>query len=102
MKSVRSAGFVVDHGKSDRLDGAQWRELDVKTLFDHYVEKIEFSANVSLTRDKLLSLPKHLQRTYALWKEGVDIRTLLKPATYYRQRRDLLGYSVDIAATCAT
>lgn len=79
-------------------DGRNWLQLDVKALFNLYVEMIKFSPNVTLSRQRLLSLPKHLQRTYALWKEGIDIRTELSPATYYRQRRDLLGFGVDIGA----
>lgn len=79
-------------------DGKQWRNLEVKGLFNLYVERIEWSANVALSQSSLLSLPKHLQRTYALWKEGIDLRAVLKPATYYRQRRELRGFQIDIGA----
>ena len=79
-------------------DGRCWRDLDIQKLFVSYVERIDFSANVPITRRMLLQLPNHLHRTYALWNDGADLRTVLKPATYYRQRRELKAHGVDIGA----
>lgn len=47
-------------------DGSRWRDLDIQKLFASYVERIDFSANVPITRRTLLQLPNHLRRTYAL------------------------------------
>lgn len=78
--------------------GRDWTPATAKLLFDEYVGRIKFSHNTPLSRHVILSLAPCLQRTYALWKEGVDLRAQFKPATYYRHRRELLTAGIDIGA----
>lgn len=72
-------------------------EETVKRLFNEYVRKIEMKEQVALTTEKRLQLPQRLQSTYVLWQTGQDLRSTLPRATYYRHRKDLLAYGIDIA-----
>lgn len=69
----------------------------VKSLFSEYVRKIEMKEQMALTTEKRLQLPQKLQSTYILWQTGQDLRYTLPRATYYRHRKELLEYGVDIA-----
>ena len=51
----------------------------------------------SAETDDMSQLPKALLNTYLMWKEGIDLTSKLSRATFYRHRRELLPYSVDIA-----
>jgi len=75
----------------------QITEATVKSLFNEYVRKIEMKGQVSLSTAKRLSLPQKIQSTYILWQNGEDLRSTLPRATYYRHRKELLDYGIDIA-----
>jgi hypothetical protein len=47
--------------------------------------------------DELADLPKSLLSTYRMWQAGDDIVSKMSRRTFYRHRRDLLPYGVDIA-----
>ncbi|MDP1615679.1 MAG: phage/plasmid replication protein, II/X family [Methylococcales bacterium] len=66
-------------------------------LFNYYLGKIDMTAQTTLIDEQLLKLPRHLQSTYQHWSKAVDLRSLLPRPTFYRQRRELLAYGVDIA-----
>lgn len=68
-----------------------------KRLHSEYVRKIEMNEQVAMTTEKRLQLPQRLQSTYVLWQTGQDLRSTLPRATYYRHRKDLLEYGIDIA-----
>ncbi len=69
----------------------------ITKLFNEYIEKIEMSEQIRLTDKKLHELPNNLRSTYTLWVNGHDLRQLMSPATFYRHRKALLAYSIDIA-----
>ena len=48
--------------------------------------------------DKLLdSLPRRLRTYYKLWLHGEDLRQEMTKPTFYRVRRELKEYDIDIA-----
>lgn len=69
----------------------------VKRLFSDYLRKIEMTQQVALTTKKRLELPQRLQSTYILWQTGQDLRSTLPKATYYRHRKDMMAFGIDIA-----
>jgi len=69
----------------------------VTALFNGYLEKITMTKQIALSDKTLIRLPANLRSTYILWKEGHDLRSTLSRATYYRHRKELLLYSIDIA-----
>ena len=70
----------------------------INQLFNTYLGKIDMTTQATLIDEQLFKLPRHLTGTYQLWRQGADIRHLLSKATYFRQRKALLEYGIDISA----
>ena len=69
----------------------------VKALFIDYVRKLEMTEQIPLSSEQQMNLPLRLQSTYVLWRDGQDLRSLLSRPTYYKHRKELLEYGIDIA-----
>tara|TARA_R110001583_G_scaffold183374_1_gene341974 strand:+ start:537 stop:809 length:273 start_codon:yes stop_codon:yes gene_type:complete len=52
---------------------------------------------IALTTDWLMGFPQRLRSTYTLWQIEEDLHSTLPKATYYRHRKELLPYGIDIA-----
>lgn len=70
----------------------------ITQLFNIYLGKIDMTTQATLIDEQLLKMPRTLQGTYQLWRQGADLRQLLAKPTFYRHRKDLLEYGIDIAA----
>lgn len=68
----------------------------VKTVFNEYLGRIEMTDQIRLTNDVTAKLPNKLVATYTLWTEGHDLREMMSKATYYRQRKALMEYGINI------
>lgn len=71
-------------------------EYGITRLFSEYLGKIEMAENMRLSTDKMNNLPNRLLGTYKLWCHGEVLSESLSKATYYRHRKELLAYGVDI------
>lgn len=49
-----------------------------------------------LSTDELNKLPNNLKSTYLLWQQGEDCRALLPRNTYYRHRKGLLEFGINL------
>jgi len=72
----------------------------INQLFNIYLGKIDMTTQATLIDEQLIKMPLRLQGTYQLWRQGADLRQLLAQNTFYRHRRELLIYGIDINATC--
>lgn len=82
-----------------RLDlVANWRHTDAAVLHRTLTDGLNIS-EAAMTEPKALeSLPPRLQATYLAWLDGHDVRAMFKSKeTFYRYRRALLPYGVDLA-----
>lgn len=82
----------------EKIDLAQWDPLEV---WQRYYSKITWNQNAQMTEADMLeaNLPNYLRGSLAMWRAGVDLRTSLSKASFYRQRRELLeAVGVDIAS----
>lgn len=61
------------------------------------LEGVKVPQNVELGMPAFGALSGRLQGTYKLWAACVDLHDLLSRATWYRHRRELLKFGVDIA-----
>lgn len=76
--------------------GSAWFNIDMWELYKEYMGRVEMSDQKE--RDNLiLDLPRHLGLTYLSWKEGHCLKTLLPKNTFYRHRRELLDFGIDIS-----
>lgn len=79
---------------------SNWNTMETLDLFADYAERIEMAPqtpveNISKMAKELR--PKAAVGTYQLWKDGHDVRQFLPKNTFYRHRRALLEYDVDIS-----
>ena len=51
---------------------------------------------IKLSNKILLNMPVKLRSTYTLWSEGHDLRSLMSMSTYYRHRKDLKKFGINI------
>lgn len=88
--------------KSLKLNQAADLAPRVQQLFTEYQGRIVMSGQRHLTAEKLHEFPAKLRATYQLWSQGHFMLELLPKATFYRHRKLLLEYGVDISITCDT
>jgi len=79
----------ITHGK--HID-----EAVIQTLFNDYLKRITMSANVTLFDEALLKLPRGVQGTYQLWRQGATMIDVLPRRTFYRHRKILVEHGIDI------
>lgn len=65
-------------------------------LLDH-IGKLEMSSNFRLDDGVLNGLPSRMKMAYLAWVHGEDLRSFLPKNTFYRYRRELKQYDIDIA-----
>ena len=71
--------------------------FDMKQLEIEFEERCEVLTRATAQVEELTQLPKALLSTYRMWQAGDDLTVKLSRATFYRHRRELLAYGVDIA-----
>ncbi|OFW82886.1 MAG: hypothetical protein A2018_00615 [Alphaproteobacteria bacterium GWF2_58_20] len=76
-----------------------WNLETVNQLLDIQMEKINLSENVRLSSVDEAKIPKWLRGTYRHWENGEDLMELMSRRTWYRHRKALFEFGVDIAAT---
>jgi len=77
-------------------------EARLASLFNDYIGRIDMNTQVTLIDNKLLELPRTVQATHQLWKQGASLSQLLTPPTFYRHRRILLESGIDISVPPAS
>ena len=68
-----------------------------KMLLVEHVRNLEMSNNFKLSDDVLNNLPTRMKLAYLGWLSGEDLRQILPKNTFYRYRRKLKEYDIDIA-----
>lgn len=76
--------------------GKPWLTLDVWPLFKDYVGRLEMTEQ-TIRPDDLFDVPKFAQTTYRLWSLGDDVRQHMKKAKFYKDRKALLEFGIDIS-----
>ena len=76
--------------------GRHLSENRIDKLFNEYIGRIDMKAQATLINEKVLELPRPIQSTYQLWKQGCCLRNLLPKTTFYKHRALLLKHDIDI------
>lgn len=75
--------------------GTTWFKMDLWEIYKEYVGRIEMSNQT--VRDKLLfDLPKSVRQSYLAWSAGHDVRLFVGKTKFYKDRKTLLEYNIDI------
>ncbi len=73
-----------------------WNGQTSYELHRKWIEKMEISANVELKTEVMENMPKKLLPAYKNWLNGEDMLAIYTRPTFYRYRRQLLEYGIDI------
>lgn len=76
-----------------------WSTETAYTVFKEYMGRIEMSGNTLLTDTQVINLPSALRMTYICWKQGIRVTDMISRATYFRHRKALKEFGIDIAVT---
>ena len=74
-----------------------WTPQFARMLLIEAIGKLEMSNNFSLSDDTLALLKPRLRLAYKAWLHGDDLRQDLPKMTYYRYRKELLEFGIDIS-----
>lgn len=76
-----------------------WNSLGVTptSLHAEHMEGLTISDH-EIPGDELERVPQKLRLVYTAWKAGTDMKASLSRPTFYRYRRQLLPFGVDLAA----
>ena len=79
--------------------GSAWHSDTAGLLWSEQIEAITMSTNVTLHPSAIRTMPATYRRTYAAWASGYDVQALelMARKTFYRHRKFLLAYGIDIA-----
>ncbi len=73
----------------------QWSTVDPMKLLAEFLQSLELPDQSR--RLDVAALPRHLRAPFMQWAQGDDLRTLYPKPTFYRYRRALLEWGVDIS-----
>lgn len=77
-------------------DGRAWRRETAERVLDRYLERLEMGDTMRLSEDRSAALPRRLQLVYDSWRNGRDIRAMYSERTFFRYRREMLAYGIDL------
>lgn len=89
--------FSKELEKHDLKKGSDFTPKIIDSLFTSYLGKVDMTAQATLIDEQLLKMPRALHSSYQLWRQGADLRNLLAHNTFYRHRRQLLEFGIDIS-----
>lgn len=76
---------------------SNWDIDTAEELLLEYISKLEMSDVYMLKDDILDSLPPRLRLTYQAWLNGDDLKQILTKPTFYRVRKEMEKYGIDIS-----
>ena len=74
-----------------------WQADTARMLLLSCVRNLDMSNNFKLSDDVIASLPRKLRTYYKLWLYGEDLRQDMTKPTFYRVRKQLKAYDIDIS-----
>ena len=74
-----------------------WCDNTASTVHQIMLQNLQISDATMIDSDVLESLPTRYKLIYQSWLDGHDLRTILTRPTFYRHRKSLLVYGVDIS-----
>lgn len=71
--------------------------IDMNVFHTDFAKRKEVFTRANIEQDELTDLPPKLLGVYRMWLSGDDLACKYKRATFYRHRKALIPYGVDIA-----
>lgn len=79
----------------DRL--RKWTSQTPLEVHKEWIDKLEISRLTYLPEAVASNLPTGIATTYFAYRNGADLRSIMSRPTFYRHRKQLLEYGIDIA-----
>lgn len=100
QKALRIEGVTrqLELKRRDLHIASNWDIDTAEQLLLEYISKLEMSDVYMLKDDVLDSLPPRLRLTYQAWLNGDDLKQILPNGTFYRSKKALQSYGVDISS----
>lgn len=76
---------------------AEFAKIEPYDLFEEYREKLVMADQLELDFNAMSLMSTREKSVYGLWLSGVDVRNELSKSAFYRHRRALLAYGIDIS-----
>ena len=98
-KALRIEGVTrqLELKRRDLHIASNWDIDTAEELLLEYISKLEMSDVYMLKGEVLDSLPPRLRLTYQAWLNGDDLKSVLPRPTFYRYRKQILEYGIDIS-----
>lgn len=78
--------------------GCNWTaETPTMLIKEQFIDKLQLSENMPLDHEVRDSLPNSLKLVYSAWARGEDLRQMYSKAQFYKRRKQLLEYGIDIS-----
>lgn len=77
--------------------GFHFTSAAISHLFNSYLGKVNMNTQTTLIDQALTELPRCVQSTYQLHRQGVSLKNMLPKPTFFRHRKLLLEHGVDIS-----
>jgi II/X family phage/plasmid replication protein len=77
--------------------GKFWSDTLCDTLYAEMLATLEIPAMIELPSDTVDGLPARLQLVYQAWKRGDDIRAIVARRSFFRYRKEMLKFGIDIS-----
>jgi len=83
-------------GKLELNKACDWKPSTPYQLLMEYLNRLQVADQFMLADESIATLPKTLQAYYQLWVDGHELRGMMPKTSFYRKRRQLLEYGIDI------
>lgn len=81
--------------------GTGWTPASASNLFQAVIGRLSVGTNMALTSSTIADMPASARACYLLWEQGLDPRGIYSRSAFFRHRKALMPFGIDIAATKA-
>lgn len=74
-----------------------WTKADIPAIYQDYVRRIAMNTEAQIPTEEIQNINRCYRDSYFMWDNGIDLQSVMSQNTFYRHRRELMNYGIDIA-----
>lgn len=94
---IELRSMTLDLKRRGLHKASMWAHNTPSEIHQEMLSGLEMTGSYIIPEDQLPKLPARLQAAYIAWRDGYDLRSMYPRPTFYRYRRELLKFDIDIA-----